>query len=104
MTTDAGGDPEAPPMIAYLTRDTKGQIWPDDLANEADLCPAGWTYLGGTGFTAACLADGPGTILNLTRDAKGQIWPDDVPNESDLCPAGWSYLGGSGFSATCNQP
>lgn len=54
-TGETGEPPDTASRVAYLTRNLDGQTWPEDIADEADICPAGWAYLGGTSFAAACL-------------------------------------------------
>ncbi|MBK9646747.1 MAG: hypothetical protein IPO67_16605 [Deltaproteobacteria bacterium] len=48
--------PDARP---YLNNDTQGRHY-TDLANPGDVCPEGWTHLGGGYNTVACGSGEPG--------------------------------------------
>jgi hypothetical protein len=89
------------PQVFSISRDANGQT--TDAADEADLCPAGSTYLGGAGYAAACLDEGVKGIVSLLGDTSGRTFPEDLDDEAALCPSGSTHVGGNGYYATCVQ-
>src|SRR5690606_35227522 len=82
-------DTDAGPTVVYLTRDTEGRTWPEDLDDEASICPDTFALLGGNGFATACLSAQSATALYPVADVAGRTWPEDLDDEGDLCPSGW---------------
>lgn len=75
--------------VVGLTRDVEGRSR-DDVADEADLCPAGWSWVGSDSWTTWCWSSAPYQRAALTRTASGET-----------CPAGWTHVGGEAFATVC---
>jgi hypothetical protein len=84
--------------VLSVMSDEDGQTWPDDLADEAALCPDGWTWVGGNGLTATCTRADAAASVFLYYGTDGAYY-EDVPDRGDICPAGWAYVGGAWYGA-----
>lgn len=78
--------------------DKKGRIWPDDVANEAELCPSGWEYRGGNGWTATCVSSQSAHAAMLYYNAVGDYY-EDTDKAGDICPSGSTWQGNSYYGA-----
>ncbi len=45
--------PPSPDVRGFLK--DNGWRFDEDVATEAEICPAGWEYVGGSGWNAVCL-------------------------------------------------
>ena len=84
--------------VLNIISDKKGRIWPDDLDNEADLCPSGWEYRGGNGWTATCVSSQSAHAAMLYYNAAGDYY-EDTDKAGDICPSGSTWQGNSYYGA-----
>lgn len=101
---DEDEDPVLPVDVAqvfYVTSDAEGRYYPDDVDTEAELCPAGATYLGGNGYAAACLDPGIKGVYGMIGSVDREYYPDDVSDPAAICPSGTTFVGFNSWYHTC---
>lgn len=84
--------------VLSIISDKKGRIWPDDVENEAELCPSGWDYRGGNGWTANCVSAQSAHAAMLYYNADGDYY-EDTDKAGDICPSGSTWQGNSYYGA-----
>ncbi|MBK9643849.1 MAG: hypothetical protein IPO67_01600 [Deltaproteobacteria bacterium] len=92
---------DVPNAVAYLNNDTQGRHY-TDLAHPGDVCPQGWTHLGGGYNTVACTSGKPGVVALLDETVDGDHY-STFDQEGEVCPEGWEYIGGGYDAVACHK-
>lgn len=92
--------PDAP-VVFYVSWDEEGRTWPEELDEEAEVCPEGARYLGGNGWSTACLDSGARAAAYPISNLDHDTWPETLDDPALVCPAGWGFVGGNSWSSTC---
>lgn len=90
-------DPDVGAVLSPIST-PEGDTWPETLDDEAQVCPQGWDYKGGNGWTATCVRADPGVGVLLYYDVDGRYY-EDLPQRGDVCPDGTTWVGGGVYGA-----